>query len=113
MGHFFFFPFLLFAFLGKLIPLLILGLVIWAIIRAATHSGRPWGQSLWGAPPHTHSAPPVPPYNQSTLPGEQPSAMEILRQRYARGEIDGATFDQMRERLEASQTQSYPPMQQH
>jgi len=31
-----------------------------------------------------------------------PSAMEILRQRYARGEIDTATFEQMRERLEAS-----------
>lgn len=33
----------------------------------------------------------------------QGSALEILRQRYARGEIDGTTFDQMRERLEASE----------
>jgi putative membrane protein len=31
-----------------------------------------------------------------------PSPMEILRQRYARGEIDAATFDEMRLRLEAS-----------
>jgi hypothetical protein len=31
-----------------------------------------------------------------------PSAIEILRQRYARGEIDTATFEQMRERLAAS-----------
>ena len=30
------------------------------------------------------------------------SALEILRQRYAAGEIDAATFEQMRERLEAS-----------
>jgi putative membrane protein len=30
----------------------------------------------------------------------EPDAMEILRRRYARGEIDGTTFDQMRERLE-------------
>jgi len=33
---------------------------------------------------------------------EAPSALEILRQRYAAGEIDAVTFDQMRERLEAS-----------
>lgn len=32
----------------------------------------------------------------------EPNALEILRQRYARGEIDGTTFDQMRERLEGS-----------
>lgn len=31
-----------------------------------------------------------------------PSALEILRQRYARGEIDTTTFEQMRERLEAT-----------
>jgi len=31
-----------------------------------------------------------------------PDALEILRQRYASGEIDGTTFDQMRERLESS-----------
>jgi hypothetical protein len=32
----------------------------------------------------------------------QPSSLEILRQRYARGEIDTATFEQQSERLEAS-----------
>jgi putative membrane protein len=31
-----------------------------------------------------------------------PNALEILRQRYARGEIDGDTFEQMRERLQRS-----------
>jgi len=30
------------------------------------------------------------------------NALEILRQRYACGEIDGPTFDHMRERLEGS-----------
>ena len=29
--------------------------------------------------------------------------MEILRQRYARGEIDAVAFDQMRERLQATE----------
>ena len=32
----------------------------------------------------------------------EPDALEILRRRYARGEIDAITFDQMRERLESS-----------
>ncbi len=36
-----------------------------------------------------------------TPPPSQLSALEILRQRYARGEIDDVTFQQMRERLEA------------
>lgn len=31
----------------------------------------------------------------------QSSALEMLRQRYARGEIDEATFDRMRARLES------------
>ena len=37
--------------------------------------------------------------------GENPSSLEILRQRYAAGEIDATTFEQMRERLEASYQQ--------
>jgi putative membrane protein len=34
-----------------------------------------------------------------TTPGASSSAEEILRQRYARGEIDEATFDSMRDQL--------------
>jgi putative membrane protein len=36
------------------------------------------------------------------MPPSSLDALEILRQRYANGEIDGTTFDQMRERLEGS-----------
>jgi putative membrane protein len=36
------------------------------------------------------------------VPVNEPSALEILRRRYARGEIDTATFEQMCERLERS-----------
>jgi putative membrane protein len=43
----------------------------------------------------------MPFYTPGTL-FTQPSALEILRQRYARGEIDATTYQQMRERLEAS-----------
>jgi putative membrane protein len=35
------------------------------------------------------------------------SAMEILRQRYARGEMDEATFERMRERLETRREHEY------
>jgi hypothetical protein len=38
-------------------------------------------------------------------PAENPPALEILRQRYAAGEIDAVTFEQMRERIEASYQQ--------
>ncbi len=32
-----------------------------------------------------------------------PSALEILRERYARGELDRAAYDEMRERLERTE----------
>ena len=80
--------------LGKFFWLIILGLLIWALIRRFS-SRRPW----------VHYYRQEPFYNPGMHPGTPPtqhSAMEILRQRYARGEIDATTFDQMRERLESS-----------
>ncbi|QBD75358.1 SHOCT domain-containing protein [Ktedonosporobacter rubrisoli] len=46
------------------------------------------------------------PHEEPRRPGG-PDAMEALRQRYARGEIDTTTFEQMRERLGGS---NRPPL---
>ncbi len=61
----------------------ILGLLVWALVRWLTT-------------------------RTSTSEPTGPSAMDILRQRYARGEIDTATFEQMRAQLEASTPNRQP-----
>lgn len=76
--------------LGTLFWIALLGVLVWALLRLFATRNTP----IIGYHP--------------TPPPYQPSAGEILRQRYARGEIDEATFQQMRERLEAST----PPGQQ-
>jgi putative membrane protein len=69
--------------LGNLLWLVLLGLLIWVSIR--------WlGRSL---------------ANNTHHPVGEPSALEILRQRYARGEIDAVTFEHMKERLEGTMEQ--------
>jgi putative membrane protein len=77
-----------FLFLGRIFWLVILGLLVWSLIRWLSARNR-----------HMH----MPFYTPWTPPTQpQPSALEILRQRYARGEIDTATYENMRERLENS-----------
>ncbi len=68
---------------GTLLLLALLAMLIWSVMRFAA------GKPMTPAPPYT-----------GVLP-TGPSALEILRQRYARGEIDATTHEQMRERLEA------------
>jgi putative membrane protein len=77
-----------FLFLGKFFWIILLALLIGFAVRRFSyrHSQAPFYH--YGMP---HGMPPV-----------QPSALEILRQRYARGEIDAATYEQMRERLEGT-----------
>ena len=84
--------------LWLLLPLLLIGKFFWIVILALLigvlvrrFSSRNRQMAFYRHGPFYH-------------PGMQPaqaSAMEILRQRYARGEIDAVTFEQMRERLES------------
>jgi uncharacterized membrane protein len=73
---------------------LILGLLVFALTRLFGPRGRWMAACFPGRQPGSK-----PDYG---MPPVQPSALEILRQRYASGEIDAATFDMMRERLEGS-----------
>lgn len=80
--------------LWLLLPLLFFGRFFWILILAfLIGAAIRWFSLRHGQVPYYHN------YN---TPPVQPSALEILRQRYARGEIDAATFEQMRERLEAT-----------
>jgi putative membrane protein len=77
--------------LGSIFWLVLLGLLVATLVR-------------WlGGPRYRSPLPFQQPVAQPFSPQPQPSALEILRRRYAAGEIDAATFDQMRERLEASE----------
>ncbi len=78
--------------LGTILWIALLVVVVWALIR--------WLNTRTSTP-----APPPSSGVQSRL-----TALEILQQRYARGEIDTTTYEQMRERLEA--TPSYRPVNQ-
>ncbi len=75
--------------LGTLLFLALLAVLVWAVLRFVT------GKTTMAAPPYRRNEPPA------------PSALEILRQRYALGEIDAITYEQMRERLETPSAQ--PP----
>jgi putative membrane protein len=73
-----------------------LGITLWILLLA----GLIWGLIRWLGGRSAHPA---------TTEPRGPSALEILQQRYARGEIDHATFEQMRERLQASRQTSSAP----
>ena len=76
-------PAMLMMTLSSLLWIALIAVLIWAVIRWLNKQNV-----------HTTTA--------------TPSAMEILRQRYARGEIDTATFEQMRERLLTPSTSETP-----
>ena len=72
--------------LGTVLWIALMVVLVWVLIRWLSSSSK--------------TSTPTP--TMMHMPPSGPSAEEILRQRYARGEIDTATFEQMRERLQAS-----------
>jgi len=87
-GYSFSWPGMLMMSLGSIIVIVVIAVLIWALVsRQRTNA--------------TQQSPVL-------------SAMETLRQRYARGEIDAATFEQMRAQLETREqgpfTQSREPV---
>ncbi len=79
--------------IGRFFWIILLALLVWALISRLSRRNR---QMPFYRPTPFYN-PGVPPVQPTQL-----SALEILRQRYARGEIDATTYDQMRERLESS-----------
>jgi uncharacterized membrane protein len=96
-----------------LLPLLFLGHFFWIILlvllfvslfRLFAFGGRRsraypyyYGRHYWNYPDWYGYG------RRPAQPGQPaPTALEILQQRYARGEIDATTYEQMRERLEGS-----------
>ncbi len=70
--------------IGMVLWISLLVVLVWAVIR--------WLDRRTSTPVS----------HDTGMPVNGPSALEILRQRYARGEIDTATLEQMCERLESS-----------
>lgn len=70
---------------GLLMCLIVFGLLVWGILSLMERRAQ-------GSP----------------TPGQPPSALETLRQRYARGEIDEPTYQRMYEQL-AARTVIAPP----
>jgi putative membrane protein len=76
--------------LSMLLWVAVIALVVWALIKWLSVGTR--GTWTPGAGP------------------SGPSAMEIVRRRYARGEIDETASERMRERLEASDSRTGDPL---
>jgi putative membrane protein len=75
--------------LGMVLWYAFVAVAIWALVRWLVRAGSASGPS--GSGP-----------SGSGPSGSGPSALEMLRQRYARGEIDAPTFEEMRARLEGT-----------
>ncbi len=80
--------------------LMMLGMLLWIVLVVVLA----WAAIRWLSGRNT-----PPTRDERSMPSDERSALEILQQRYARGEIDATTFEQMRERLEASMEREHLP----
>ncbi len=101
-------PFVFFFGLSRLLWIALIALLIWSLIRWAKMRRMRWGQPMNPYMPHTpFMGQPFGTYPSDgprpNAPVQQPTALEILNRRYANGEIDAATFENMRERILGSQ----------
>ncbi|HEU5441785.1 MAG TPA: SHOCT domain-containing protein [Ktedonobacterales bacterium] len=105
----FWWPHLLGFGLMSLFWLGLLGLLIWTVVHLASRRS-PVVSAPAGAPGQAQAQAAQAPWQPgAAAPASELSATEILRQRYARGEIDAVTFQQMLERLQASNPSSASP----
>jgi len=102
------FPFVFFFGLSRLLWLALIILLVWSLVRMFRSRNIHWSQPMT---PYTPNMP-FPGHPLSTAPVTerkpnepvyQPSALDILNRRYASGEIDETTFENMRERILATQ----------
>ncbi len=101
------FPFMFLFGLSRLLWIALIVLLVWSLIRWARTRGTHWGQPMTPYTPRMPysgqpSGTPAPTTPRTDAPVHSPTALDILNRRYANGEIDAATFENMRERILAS-----------
>ncbi len=97
-------PFVFLFGLSRLLWIALIALLIWSLVRWARMRRAHWNQPMTPYMPHSAYMTGTPPTTapRPDAPINQPTALEILDRRYANGEIDAATFENMRERILAS-----------